>query len=133
MRVNYTPSPGGSYPWVPVLTVRLRGPDGVCSVPMLVDSGASDTTVPERLLRRLGVEFTGETCTLTAFNDTRVTGRVGQVEILVGDTRYASRVVAIPDDVRAVAVLGHRDFFTNFYVGFDSQSRSFYVSQPRRR
>jgi len=133
-RINYTPQPGAAFAWLPILTVTLRGPRGAQRFPMLVDSGSMETTVPAFVLRTLGVEPNDEPPVRTvAFNGTALDCRLADLEIQVGETRYRSRVAVIPDESRAFAVLGHRDFFLNFYVGFDSQSRSFYVAEPKKR
>jgi predicted aspartyl protease len=133
MKVPYTFMSEGVAPWMPMLTVRLRGPEGLFELPMLVDSGACETMLPEALLGRLGVELSEETTTLVSFSGQVVIGRVGQIEIQVGDVRYTSRIAAIPDALPSLPILGHRDFFMNFWVGFDSMNRALYVSPARKR
>ncbi|MGC4113461.1 MAG: hypothetical protein QM765_02075 [Myxococcales bacterium] len=43
-----------------------------------------------------------------------------------------SRVVAHKDVDMGFAVLGHRDFFHRYFVGFDAGAGVFVVSEPRR-
>jgi hypothetical protein len=43
----------GVAPWMPMLTARLRGPEGYLELLMLVDSDACETILPEALLGRI--------------------------------------------------------------------------------
>jgi hypothetical protein len=119
--------------WLPLLQVRLRGPLGLIPLPMLVDSGATETMVPAKLLEALGVPLDGEQVVLTGANGAEFPGRAAQVRIEFGLHALVSRVVAYPDAVKGMPLLGHRDFFLNFWVGFDSRGRKFYVSPHRTR
>jgi predicted aspartyl protease len=133
MKVPYTKLSPGAFPWMPLLKVRLRGPTGVVEMPMLVDSGSSETTIPEAMLQKLGVELSDETAELAGFTGHLVVGRVAQVEIAVDGARFVSRVVAVPDAFPAIPILGHQDFFRNYWVAFDSANLFFHVSPARKR
>jgi hypothetical protein len=100
---------------------------------MLADSGSMETTMPEGVLQQIGVAPTEELCELVGVAGQRLVGRVAEVEMGVADTRYVSRVICVPDELSSVAILGHRDFFLNFWVAFDSMHSCFHVSPARRR
>ena len=55
MKVGYTKAPagGGPFPWLPLLNVQLRGPEGIFPLPMLVDTGSIETILPSSLVQQL--------------------------------------------------------------------------------
>ena len=106
---------------------------GALAIHMLVDSGSMETTLPESVLHQLGVVPTTEQCELVGVANQRLVGTVVEVEIVVANTRYVSRAISVPDAVPTVPILGHRDFFLNFWVALDSMNRFFQVSPARKR
>ena len=133
MRVAYTRVSEGAFPWLPLLRVSVRGPAGALAIQMLVDSGSMETTLPESVLDQIGVVPTKEQCELVGVANQRLVGNVVEVEMVVANTRYVSRAISVPDELSTVPILGHRDFFLNFWVALDSMNRSFQVSPARRR
>ena len=134
MRVPYTRMPdGNSVQWMPYLQVALVGPAGRSQLPMLVDSGSMESLVPDRYLQRLGVPIDGEEVTLMGAGGREFTGRAAELRIEFRQHSFVSRVLAFPGDVRSPPILGHRDFFLNFWVAFDTSGHGFHVSPARDR
>ena len=134
MRIPYARMPeGDSFQWMPYLTVGLVGPTSRLRLPMLVDSGSMESMIPDRFLRLLGVPIDGEQMTMVGAGGKAFVGRVAQVRIEFGPHSVNTRVVAVPGQVKAPPILGHRDFFQTFWVGFDTAGRGFHVSPARKR
>jgi hypothetical protein len=122
---------------MPMLETRIRGPLGVYSLWLLVDSGAMETVVPTYALEMAGIRNpTGERMQLTG-----VGGAVQEADVYEGieiefGPRWSlglkSRVLAHRDLDTRLAVLGHRDFFLRYFVGFDAGADVFTLSEPRR-
>jgi len=119
--------------FMPLLSVRLRGPEGLLPLRLLVDSGAAESIVPEALLRQIGVEISDEKVRLEAASGSQMVGRVAhvQIEVPACGNHYVSRVLAVTDGI--APLLGHHDLFLNYWIGFNSSTRQFYVSPSRTR
>jgi hypothetical protein len=132
MKVGYTQVGEGSFPWLPLLRIDFHGPKGHSGIRALVDSGSMETMIPESVLRRIGVPATAEEVELTGMAGQKAFGHVAQVEAQFDETPFMSRVVVVPDDVVAIPILGHRDFFLKFWVAFDAPNRVFFIAPGRR-
>jgi hypothetical protein len=122
---------------LPLLWTRVRGPFGTRSFFLLVDSGAVETILPRRALDLVGItECTGEKMDLAGIG-----GTVSGADVFEGvklefgpNWRFGlkTRVVAHRDIEPRFAVLGRRDFFLRYFVGFDAGADLFNVSEPAR-
>mgnify|MGYP005855044777 CR=1 FL=1 len=83
-------------PPAPVAFVRLIHPRTravVEDVPMLIDSGADITVLPESAMARLGVEVVGEVLT-RVFDGSTVPSKVVEVDLKLGKGRFPGRYLA---------------------------------------
>ena len=122
---------------LPLLWARVRGPFGTRSLFLLVDSGAVETVLPLRALYAVGITRpSGEKMELAG-----VGGIVSGADVFEGvklefgpNWRFGltTRVVAHPDIQPRFTVLGRRDFFLRYFVGFDAGADVFSVSAPLR-
>ena len=99
-------------PPAPVATVVLRRQDGAQSVPdvpMLIDSGADVTLIPQSAAAPLGLTGTGRSYELIAFDGTSNQHEAVEADLVFLRRRFRGRFVLIDGDVGVLGrdVLNH--------------------------
>ena len=99
-------------PPAPVALVVIRHPDsgdGVADVPMLIDSGADASLLPESAVASLGIESTGERYQLVAFDGALSESEAVRADLVFMGRRFRGRFLIIDAEVGVVGrdVLNH--------------------------
>ena len=93
-------------------------------LPITVDSGAEISMVPEKCVKES--QFTGETCTVNAFNSSKFTGRKCNVQVTVGDRVFTRTAMTQPGEVISWTAI------VSFRIA-DDRDREHLVNQLKRK
>jgi hypothetical protein len=98
---------------------------------MLVDSGSTETLVPASIAARLGVSLSNERVELVGLGGAKLEAQIAKVDIEVAFSRFkfTSRVAVSPELENQLCVLGHRDFFLRYRIGFYARDSVFTVNE----
>jgi hypothetical protein len=99
-------------PPAPVALVVIRHPDrgdAVADVPMLIDSGADASLLPNSAIATLGIAGTGERYQLMAFDGTTSESEAVRADLVFMGRRFRGRFLMIDAEVGVVGrdVLNH--------------------------
>ena len=92
-------------PGVPVAKVSLRHPDSganIADVPMLIDSGADATLLPESAIASLGLVGTGEKYGLVAFDGTTNEAEAVHAVLVFLDKTFRGRFLPVESEVGVI-------------------------------
>jgi hypothetical protein len=110
-------------PPAPVALVSVRSPDGnqsAMNVPMLIDSGADVTLLPDAVVATLGLIGTGERYQLVAFDGSTSESESVSADLLFLGRRFRGRFLLTESEV---GILG-RDVLNHLRLLFDGPALS---------
>jgi len=111
-------------PAAPVAQVNLRAPDGgtlVTNVPLLIDSGADVTLLPQASVDLLGVGAeTGEVYQLVGFDGSASVSKAVRVDVILGRKTFKGRFLLTE---QAYGVLG-RDVLNHLCLVLDGPEQT---------
>ena len=106
-------------PAAPVANITLRVPESgavLTEVPMLIDTGADVTLLPQASVDLLGVEFNaGEAYQLEGFDGSISVSKVVRVDVIFGRKTFKGRFLLLDQEV---GILG-RDVLNNLRLILD--------------
>jgi hypothetical protein len=92
-------------PAAPVAKVSLRHPDSgasIANIPMLIDSGADATLLPESAIASLGLAGTGERYGLVAFDGTINESEAVHAVLVFLDKTFRGRFLPVESEIRII-------------------------------